>query len=68
MQFDEVDKATIQVVERHLEVIFSILTNPKFHFGQVEKSMFQMVSWYWKLIFFLLTSPKYDVSRARMAL
>jgi len=27
MQFDEVDKATIQAVEKHLEVIFSILSS-----------------------------------------
>ena len=68
MLFDEVDKATIQVFEWHLEVIFSILTSTKFHFGEVEKSMFLAVAWHWELIFFLLTSPKCDVSRARTSL
>ena len=47
----QVDKATIQVVEWHLKVIFGLLRNPKFEFGEVEKAMFQVVARHWDHIF-----------------
>ena len=43
MQFDEDEKAMIQVVANHWELIFSLLTNPKCEIGEVEKAMFQGV-------------------------
>jgi len=36
---DEVEKATIQVVEWHLKVILCLLTIPNFDIGKVEKAM-----------------------------
>jgi len=39
-EFFQFDKATIQVVEWHLKVIFCILTTPKFVFGEIEKAIF----------------------------
>ena len=54
--FFEFDKATIQVVDWHLKVIFFLLTTPNFGFGDVEKAMLQVVARHWELIFFLLTS------------
>jgi len=54
-----VDKATIQVAEWNLKVIFYLLTIPKFDFGDVEKAMF----FKWSpitgnFVFFSLTNPK----------
>jgi len=42
MRFFQVDKATIEVVEWQLRVIFSLLSTPKFDFGEVEKAIFQL--------------------------
>ena len=36
----EFDKATFQVVEWHIELIFCLLTNPKFDLDEVDKTMF----------------------------
>ena len=55
------DKATIQVVEWHLKVIFFLLTIPKFDIVKVEKAMSQMVARNWELIFFLLTIAKCEL-------
>ena len=60
MQFDEVDKAMIQVVKWHIKVIFCVLTNRNCHFFQVDKATIQMAEWHLKVIFCLLTSPKFD--------
>jgi len=58
MRLFQVNKSTIQVVERHLKYIFCILTSPKFDFGEFEKAMFQVVTSHWELISFLLARPK----------
>jgi len=42
--FGEVEKAMFQVVARHRELIFFLLTNPKCDMGEVEKAMFQGVA------------------------
>jgi len=51
-----------QVVARHCEFIFSLLTNPKCVLGEVEKAKFHVVARHWEHISFLLTSPKFDLS------
>ena len=40
----EVDKAMIQKVARHCELIFCILNSPKFDLLEVEKAMVQLVA------------------------
>jgi len=45
----EVEKAIFQEVARHRELIFSLLTSPKFDYGEVEKAMFQGVARYFEL-------------------
>ena len=58
--FYHVDKATIQVVELHLKVIFCLLTYPKFNFGEVEKAMIQVDAGNSEHIYFL-ANPKWDM-------
>jgi len=47
----KVYKATNQVVEWNLKVIFSFLTIPKIVFGEEEKKMIQVVAMPFELIF-----------------
>jgi len=44
MQYNEVDKAKMQVVKCHLEVIFCILTNRNCEFFQVHKATIQVAN------------------------
>ena len=46
-----------QVVHRHYELIFNLLTRPKCDLREVEKAMFHVFARLWEHIFFLLTSP-----------
>ena len=64
-----------QVVARHCEPIFCILTCLKCDLGKVDYATFQVVAVHCALIFCLLTSPEFclgefgkDVSRGRLAL
>jgi len=50
MQFDEVEKAMIQLVANHCGLIFFFFTSPKCDLGEVEKAMFQVVANHWGLI------------------
>ena len=50
-----------QVVARHWELIFFLLTSPKFELGEVEKPIFQGFACYIELIFGVLTIPKWDL-------
>ena len=59
MKFDEVEKAMIQVVECHFEVIFCSLTNLNCYFFQVDKATIQVDEWLLEVIFSILTSPKF---------
>ena len=43
MRFDEVEKAKIQVVDWHFEVIICFSTNRKYDFFQVDKATIQKV-------------------------
>jgi len=45
MQFGEVEKAMIHVIEYHLVVIFCFLTNRNFDFFQVDKATIQVEEW-----------------------
>ena len=60
MQFDEVEKAMIQVVECYFKIIFCFLTNRKCDFFQVDRATIQLVEWHLKFIFCHLTNPKFD--------
>jgi len=51
----------IQVVVYHWELIFSLLTSPKFVLVEVEKAMFESVACYFQLLFGLLTIPECDL-------
>ena len=42
--FGEVEKAMFQVVARHSELVFFLLTGPECEMGEVEKVMFQGVA------------------------
>jgi len=68
MQFDEVDKAMLQLLANHRELIFFFCTSPKCDLGEVEKAMFQVVANYWGLIYFLLTNPKSDLCEVEKAM
>ena len=46
MQFDEVEKAIIQFVECHFEVIISFLTNRNCDFFQVDIATIQVSEWH----------------------
>ena len=48
-----------QVVTRHLELVFFLLTSPKFELGEFEKVMFQGVAWHFELI-----SPSWSAQNA----
>jgi len=48
MQFDEVEKAIIQFVECHFEVIISFLTNRNCDFFQVDIATIQVSEWHLK--------------------
>ena len=50
MQFDEFEKAMIQVVEFHFEIIFCFLTNRNFNFFLVDKAMIQDAEWLIKVL------------------
>ena len=56
--FFEVDKATIEMAEWHLKVIFCLLTTPKYYFVKFDKAMFQVVARQSDLVFFLLNAQK----------
>jgi len=43
MRLFQVYKATIQVVEWHLKVIFSFFKRPKFDLDEVDKTMFEVL-------------------------
>jgi len=45
----------------HFELIFGLMTCPKYYLSEVEKAMFQVVACKYEIIFFLLTSPKCDL-------
>jgi len=51
MQFDEFEKAIIQVAECHYEIIFCFLTNRNFDFFQFVKATIQDAEWLMKVIF-----------------
>ena len=61
IRFGNVEKAMCQVVARHWEHIFFLLSNRIWDLGDVEKVMFQMVANHWGLIYFLLTNLKCDL-------
>jgi len=50
------------------QVIFCLLTNPKFDFGEVEKSMILVVARHSELVFFLLTSPKCEMGEVEKSM
>jgi len=52
----EVEKAMIQGVAFHFELIFGLLTIPKCDLGELEKTMLQGLVWHSPLIFGLWTS------------
>ena len=56
--FDDVDKAMFQIKARHWELIFFIVTTPKFDLGEVVKAMFQGLPCHFELIFSLLPIAK----------
>jgi len=74
MRLGEVKKASFLEVARHCELIFCLLTIPKFDLDEVEKAMIQVVEWPFEVIFCFLTkeiffSSRYSYdSRGRMAL
>ena len=51
MRLVEVEKAMIQVVECHFEVIFCFLINRKCDFFQIDKLTIQVVDWQLNFIF-----------------
>jgi len=63
MRLFKVDKATIQLVEFHLKVIFCLLTRPKCDLGKFVKAMFQGLTCNFELIFFLMISPKFNFGK-----
>ena len=62
---DEVDKAIIQVVECHFEVILCYLSNRKCKFFKLKKATIQMVEWHLKFIDCLLTTSTLTLVRSR---
>ena len=60
MRLFPVDKATIQVVQWHLKVIFCLLKSPKLDLDEVDKTMFHVVPWIFEITFFLWGQPKFD--------
>ena len=58
IRLGEVEKAMIQVVARHWELIFFLLTSPKCGLCYVEKAMFQVVTRHSEIIFSLLNTTK----------
>jgi len=50
-----------QVVARHWELIFFLLTNPKCDLGEFEKAMFQGLPCYFELIIGLLNISKCEL-------
>jgi len=65
MQFDEVEKAMIQVVKCHFELIFGLLTNPKCELVELQIAMIEVFAWHSQLIFDLCTSPKSDLMKLK---
>ena len=61
----EVDEAMFPVVARRCELIFSLLTKPKYVFSEVEKAKFHVVARHGEHISFLSTCLKFDVSEVR---
>jgi len=56
MQLDEDEKAMIQVVANHWELIFFLFTSPKCELGEVEKAMYLGLEWHSQIIFGLWTT------------
>jgi len=57
-----------QVIARHWELIFFLLTSSKSDFGEVEKAMVQVLACHSELIFGLLSIPKCDFVEVDKAL
>ena len=60
MQYDEVKKAMIQVVQCHFEVIFCNLINGNCDFFQVVEATIQVAEWHLKVNYCILSRPKFD--------
>ena len=58
----------IQVVANHGELIFFLLTSPKWDLGEVEKANFQGVAWHFDLILDVLTKPNFDLREVEKAM
>ena len=61
-------KAMFQVVARHYELIFSLLTTTKCSLCELKKAMFQVFGRHCELIFCLLASPKCDLCEVEKAM
>ena len=57
-----------QVVFRHWELIFFLLTSQKCNLAEVEKAMFQGLTWHFQLIFGPLNSQKCDLCELKKRL
>jgi len=57
-----------QVVSRHLELVFFLLTIPKCDLCEVEKAMFQRLLSHFEIIFGLLTIPIYELVEVQKAM
>jgi len=60
-QFDKNEKAMIQVIAKHWELIFFLFACPKCDLGEVVKAMFQGDACHFELILVLLANTKCDL-------
>ena len=51
--FGEFNKATFLEVVRHCELIFCLMTRPKWDLDEVEKALIEVVEWHYEDILFL---------------
>ena len=51
-----------------IQVIFCLLTSPKFDVGEVENSKFLVVARHWEHVFFFLNSQKCEMGEVEKAM
>ena len=50
-----------EVVARHWEIFFFLLSSPKCDLGEVKKAMFQGLAWHFELIFGLVEHQNFNL-------
>jgi len=65
---DKVEKAMLQLIICHYELIFGIFTIPKYDFVEGEEALFQAHAWHYQPILGLCTSPKCDLGEVNKAI